>query len=296
MKPISFCINTSRNERKYIELLLQSLLNGIDINTHEIIIFVDSDNENTTEMLIEQKTLFPDLKIVKNNGDPVGYASNSNWMFKKAKYEITSYIQSDMAVCLEYDKKILSQLKDNIILSSTRCEPPLHSLHSNNITFVENFGMVPSEFNYEKFLKFSEFSKNKDKLTNYFFAPFSMYKKVWNDIGGYDVKYKKSREDSDIALRFCLNKTNLVQTWDAIVYHFTCTSSRQWALPENRNKNINIDNDKIELERFINKWGFFIHPTSFNDVAPYLEKNPDIINKIIVTNNPPIDEANFTIL
>lgn len=296
MTPISFIINTSRNEREYITLLLTSLLNGIDINIHEIIIFIDSDNQNTTNFLLEQKNLFPNLKIVKNNGNPIGYASNSNWLISHAKHEIISYIQSDMIVCLEYDKKILSHLTDNIILSSCRVEPPLHAINSNSITHVKNFGLTPSEFEYEKFLSFAETVKDSTKLSNYFFAPFSTYKKNWLNIGGYDIKFLKSREDSDIALRFALNNTPLIQCYDAIVYHFTCTSSRQWAIKENRNKNINTNNDEIELDRFIKKWGVFVHATTLDaDLKKYIEKYPILLNQIIVKNSP-IDESNFEFL
>ena len=297
MKKITFCINTSVNERPYLELLLQSLLNGIDVNLHDIIIFVDTDNQNTTKFLVEQKSLFPNLCII-NPAEPLGYQANINYMFSKSKTDIVSYLQSDMVVCLDYDKKILAHIKDNMILCSTRVEPPLHSLTSNSVTYVENFGVMPSEFKYEEFLKFVEINKNPTKLTNYFFAPFTLYKHVWLDIGGHDVKFKKSREDSDIALRLCLNKCNLVQCWDAMVYHFTCTSSRgiEWWTKENQEKElIRQQNDQIELKRFIEKWGTFIHPTSFNDVSEYLEKNPHIMNNIIVTN-PPIDDACFKIL
>lgn len=292
MTPISFIINTSKNEKEYITLLLTSLLNGININIHEIIIFVDSDNQGTTNFLVEQKNLFPDLKIIKNNGNPIGYASNSNWLIAHAKNEIISYVQSDMVVCLEYDKRIMSHLNDNIILSSCRVEPPLHALHSNEITHVKNFGLVPNEFEYEEFLSFAETVKDSIKLSNYFFAPFTTYKKNWLK---YDIRFLKSREDSDIALRFALNKTPLIQCYDAIVYHFTCTSSRQWALEENRNKNINTTNDEIELKRFIKKWGTFVHPNSYSDIPNSIISNPIMMNNILC-NNPPIDESNFEFL
>jgi glycosyltransferase involved in cell wall biosynthesis len=98
MEKITFCINTSKNEKPYIELLLQSLLNGIDVNLHDILIFVDSDNQGTTEMLLQQKSLFPNLTIIKNEGEPVGYAGNINYLFQYAKTEIVSYLQSDMIV------------------------------------------------------------------------------------------------------------------------------------------------------------------------------------------------------
>ena len=293
---MTFCINTSKHEKSYIELLLQSLLNGIDVNLHDILVFVDSDNENTTEMLIQQKELFPNLTIVKNNGTPVGYAGNSNWMFNHAKTEIVSYLQSDQIVGLEYDKRILSHLTDNMILSSTRVEPPIHAPHDNSITYVRDFGLTPDTFDYSSFIHFSEQVKNSTKLTNYFFAPFTMYKNVWSKIGGYDCSFLKSREDSDIALRFCLNNTKLVQCWDASVYHFTCTSSRSWALKENRNKNINEENDKIELARFVNKWHTFTHPSSRSELESYIQKYPDVTDKIICTTNPPIDESKLTII
>ena len=298
MDKITFCVNTSRNERPYLELLLQSLLNGIDVNLHDILIFVDSDNQDTTKFLVDQKSLFPNLTIVKNDGEPVGYAGNINWMFQYSKTDIVSYIQSDMVLCLDYDKKILSHLTDNMVLSSLRVEPPLHAQFNNPINYVENFGIVPNEFKYEEFLQYAEALKDPTKLTNYFFAPFTLYKHVWLDIGGHDVSFKKSREDSDIALRLCLNKTKLAQCWDAMVYHFTCTSSRgiEWWTQANKDKEIiRQQNDAIEMKRFMEKWGIFIHPASYQEVEPLIKKIPGMLDKISVTN-PVIDDTKFTIL
>lgn len=299
MEPISFCINTSVNERYYLELLLQSLLNGIDINTHEIIIFVDSDNQNTTEMLISQKPLFPNMTIIKNNSNiPVNHPMNVNYMFSKAKHEKVSYIQSDMCISLDYDKKILSHLEDNMVLCSTRVEPPLHNQYDNPVTFVKDFGLVPKDFMYEDFLKYAEVVKNPSKLTNYFFAPFALYKHLWIETGGHDPIFTRSREDSDIAMRFCLKKCKLVQCWDAMVYHFTCTSSRgiDWWKPENKEREIARQKTDAEmLNRFTKKWGTFFHPTSYDDVKPYLETHPDIVNNIII-KNPPVDETKLVIL
>jgi GT2 family glycosyltransferase len=279
-------------------LLLESLLNGIAVDYHDILIFVDSDNQGTTEMLVEQKKLFPNLTIIKNNGRPFGYAGNINYMFSKAKTEVVSFLQSDMIVCLDYDKKLLSHMADNQILCSTRCEPPLHTQYDNPITYVRNFGVIPEEFQYENFLKFSEANINATKLTNYFFAPFTLYKHLWNDIGGHDVSFLKSREDSDIALRFALKGYEMKQCWDAIVYHFTCTSSRglKWWIAENKAKEeVRRKNDAIELERFTKKWGFFAHPSSLREVTPIIASNPEILTKIVVTN-PPIDESKLTFL
>lgn len=293
--PISFCINTAKNERPYLELLLGSLYNGIDINTHEIIIFIDSDNQNTTELLMAQKETFPNLKIIKNKTNtPWGYQKNINYMIQYSKHDIISYIQSDMIVNLGYDISLLKHLDQNTILSSTRIEPPLHCQFDNAVTYVKNFGLNPEEFDYDSFIRYAEEKKNPYKTTEYFFAPFTCYKDLWLNIGGHDEKFRYSREDSDICYRFCLNKYKLIQCWDAIVYHFSCTSSRgiNWWSLENREKEITRKkNDELELQRFINKWGQFKHPMSYNDVTQDIINNPSILNNIICKNPPfPIDE------
>lgn len=298
MTKFTFCINTARNEKAHIHLLMDSLLNGIDTNYHDILVFVDSDNQGTTEFLQSLKPLFPNMTIIKNNGDPVGYAGNINYMFRKAKTDAVSYLQSDMVVCLEYDKKLDAHMADNRILCSTRCEPPLHTQTDNPVTFVRNFGYMPDEFKYEDFLKFAEANQDPAKLTNYFFAPFTLFKELWNDIGGHDVSFIKSREDSDIALRFALNGCEMKQCWNAIVYHFTCTSSRgiEWWKPENQERDkIRQENDRKELERFVKKWGTFLHASCPEDVRPLIDQNKFVVDKIRVMN-PPIDESKLTFL
>lgn len=292
MKKITFCINTARNEKDYISLLLGSLYNGIDVNLHDILIFVDSDNQGTVELLKCQHELFPNLKIIRNKSDtPWRYQMNINYMFDIAQTEIVSYLQSDMVVGLKYDEAILNHLEDNMILSSTRVEPPLHAQFSNEVTYVQNYGLTPDEFNYESFLSFAERIKNPTKLTNYFFAPFTLYKKLWTDIGGHDTAFKYSREDSDILYRFCLKKYNMAQCWDAIVYHFTCTSSRgiNW-WKDVKIQEAQLERDRIELNRFIQKWGTFKHPLSYSQVEQDVIRNPLLLNNIICKNPPyPVD-------
>jgi hypothetical protein len=49
------------------------------------------------------------------------------------------------------------------------------------------------------------------------------------------------------------------------------------------------------LRRFTQKWGAFIHSTSYADIKPYLDAHPEIADKIIM-KNPPIDDSNFVTL
>jgi GT2 family glycosyltransferase len=263
VKPISFCINTAINELDYIKLLFKSLKDNLSTLEHEIIIFIDSDNQGTLEWLVEQKHLFPNLKILKNNL-PIcyGYARNINEMFKLASNDIVSYLQSDMVISKDYDVYVSNNIKDNMVLSSTRIEPPLHGEGQEKHTV--NFGLTPEDFKYEEFLNYCK-TNSSHKTTTYFFAPFTLYKEVWNSIGGHDTQFRRSREDSDILNRLVLKGVKIVQTWEALVYHFTCISSRgqDWHNPHNTKAQdrAKLQNhaDRIEMSRINKKWGGFSH-------------------------------------
>ncbi len=271
MKLISFCINTAKNELNHIQLLFKSLEQNLSTPQHEIIVFVDSDNQNTFEWLLTKKSIFPNLRILRNELPiPYGYQRNINEMFLQASHDIVSYIQSDMVVCKDYDIEILKHLQTNMILCSTRIEPPLHGNSGEKITY--DFGLDPTLFDLNKFTNYSDTLKI-NKITEYFFAPFTLYKDTWNSIGGHDTRFRRSREDSDILTRLVLNGTKIIQAWNALVYHFTCTSSRgkEWF---NKNNNVAKQRaelqqyaDSIELQRFFRKWGRFSH--DINKISKY---------------------------
>lgn len=263
MKQISFLINTSVNTLSHVKLLLRSLNENLVGNEHEIVVFVDSDNEGTVDYLREQKKNFFDLKIITHKLKPcVGYSRNNNLLVELAKHDIVSYLQSDMVVSRNYDVDVLSALEDNCILSSTRIEPPLHG--PSNVTLTKDFGIDPEDFKWDEFVVYAD-SVKKDQELEYFFAPFTFYKKVWLDVGGYDTLFRRSREDSDLLQRFIQKGVKIKQTVKANVYHFSCVSSRgkKWFDTENLDAQarVQLQNfaDKIELRRFIRKWGRFNH-------------------------------------
>lgn len=263
MKKISFCINTARNEINHVKLLMRSLKENLSTLDHEIIVFIDSDNQGTFEWLLTQKDVFPNLKILRNEL-PIcyGYALNINEMIKQASNEIVSYLQSDMVICKDYDLGILKHIKPKTFLCSTRVEPPLHPAGPEKLTY--DFGLDPTTFDLQAFTEYAEKHK-EDRISEYYFAPFSMYKDVWLSIGGHDTRFRRSREDSDALIRLVLNDTKIEQTWLSLVYHFTCTSSRglDWFNPENTKAQEKAQKqamaDMFELNRFFQQWGAFTH-------------------------------------
>jgi hypothetical protein len=266
LNQISFVINTAVNELDHIKLLLQSLKENLDGSQHEILIFIDNDNQGTYEYLKLIKKDYYDLKIITHKLPPcIGYSRNNNLLVELAKHDIVSYLQSDMVISPHYDTDILKEIEPNTILSATRVEPPLHSESPTTIT--KDFGTNPLEFNLNEWNEFSQTVK-ENKTLNYFFAPLTFYKKVWLNLEGYDTLFRRSREDSDLVQRCLHSNIKLKQTFNALVYHFTCTSSRgkDWFKKENTKAQERVilqqKADQIELKRFIRKWGGFNHGES----------------------------------
>ena len=262
MEKISFIINTCADELEHLKLLLNSLKINLDNKEHEIIVFIDSDNQQSTYKHLKSiKKDFIDLKIITHKlPHCVAYQRNKNLLVKNSKYNIISYLQSDMVISPHYDTDILNSLEPNCILSAIRVEPPLHG--DSDKTITKDFGLSPNNFSLKKWNEYS-ITVKQDKSLNYFFAPITFYKDVWLGIGGYNTLFRRSREDSDLVQR-CLHKgIKLKYTFSAIVYHFTCVSSRgkdwfnkQNTEAQNRLK-IQHQADKIELRRFIRQWGAF---------------------------------------
>lgn len=282
---ITFCINTARNERYHVELLLKSLYTNLSRRDYPILVYVENDNQGTVEFLKTQKELFPNLKILINPLPiPLGYARNINLMFESAETEIVSYLQSDMVVGPLYDLEVLKFLTPDTIISATRIEPPLHPSSPEKITY--DFGLDPKNFDLNKFSEFAKANK-KNEMTDFWFAPFTLYKQNWLDVGGHDTLFRRSREDSDLLYRFSMLGLNMKQCWNALVYHFTCTSSRgvEWWTEKAKTRTILQQHaDSIELKRFLRKWPQFKHRTTFNPEIEY--KYPISVN---IKNECPTD-------
>lgn len=266
IRPITFCIASANNEKEYTKLLLKSLKDHTQIDLHEILIFIDSDNQNTYEALQELQKELPGLKLCKNpNPFPIGSQRNVSVMFDAAKNDVVCYLQSDMVVGRDFDKHLSENLtSEKRVLSMARIEPPLHPGSPEKI--VKNFGITPEEFDYKAFNTFVDELQKENRPTMIgHFAPFAVYKKTWFDIlGGFDTQFRCSREDSDAIIRMELCGLEMVQTWNACVYHFTCVSSRgtDWykSNADAAYKNeLQQHADMQELKRFIRKWGFFGH-------------------------------------
>jgi GT2 family glycosyltransferase len=151
-------------------------------------------------------------------------------------------------------ENIDKMLEEDMILSYTTIEPPVFAGHNRPGKILLNMGDDFDKFNYQLFDKYVEEHKDDCKLYDGAVFFMSMYKKVFEDIGGFDGKTFTPAfcEDDDFLLRAKLKGYKLKTTECAITYHFVSMTSRF-------GKDMKEDSSKYELnsnKNFVRKWGF----------------------------------------
>jgi glycosyltransferase involved in cell wall biosynthesis len=220
MDKITFCI-PSKNNLRYLKTCIPSIRKNSFRPDHDIIIFVDSDNDGTVEWLRENKdkyeiTYFVNPKLGK---ELYGIGKAYDYCVDKSTTAIFMIFHADMILGKNADLQAWNQLQKKTVVCSTRIEPPLHPNAGEKI--LMDFGIWPEEFKEEAFNEFVNKENNSSIVTEGIFAPWMMYKEDFLTLGGHDPILKSAREDSDIFNRMLLAKFNFMQSWSSLVYHFT---------------------------------------------------------------------------
>lgn len=264
MDKITFVL-PSRNNLEFLKLAYASIRN---LETkHEVLVLDDASVDGTQEWI---KSLNDEDLITYHNPGPerIGIVGMFDKGIEMARTEIIFAFHADMVACKDLDKNILKHLKPGVVVSATRVEPPLHPPGVEKITV--DFGIEAEQFDFNKWYTESE-SLKQDKTTEGIFAPWCMYK---SDFLGHDELFApQSKEDSDLFNRFVLNGYQVIQSWDALVYHFTSRGSRfnkhagggagknseEWLHTTNKN-----------ARNFVRKWGHFVkHDAYMKPIIPH---------------------------
>jgi glycosyltransferase involved in cell wall biosynthesis len=252
-RKITFCIPTKNNLR-YLKNSINSIKEN-STNENEIIVFVDADNDGTVEWLKENNITY----LVNETNEPKGIAYAYNRCIEIAKNPIVCMFHADMYMSKGFDIGILKYLKPLSVVSGTRIEPPLHPHGLEKI--VKDFGMYPEDFKKDDFNSYvSELIEHsKDKTTKGIFAPWAIYKEDITSMGMHDEYFHSYHEDSDIFNRFILNDYEIVQSWEAYVYHLTCRGGQFQDGIEEITKDEAFHTMKGNaFKNYIRKWGHFV--------------------------------------
>jgi len=218
MDKITFVL-PSRNNLEFLKLAYRSI-RDLKI-THEILILDDASLDGTQEWITSLND--KDLLTYHNPGpNRIGIVGMFDKGIEMARTEIIFAFHADMIAAPHLDVNILKHLQPGVVVSATRIEPPLHPTGPEKITLA--WGNEVEDYNYndsvQRFLELEAI--HADKTTEGIFAPWCMYKKDYLAVGGHDELFApQSKEDSDLFNRFVLNGYKVIQSWDALVYHFT---------------------------------------------------------------------------
>lgn len=220
MEKITFCIPSKSNLR-YLKTCIPSIRENAFRKDHDIIIFVDSDDDGTVEWLKQVKDEYNlNYYVNPNLGKSLfGIGKAYDYCIEKSTTDIFMIFHADMMLGKDADLNAYSCLKSKTAVCSTRIEPPLHPNEGEKILL--DFGIWPEEFKKDEFNKYVESQIKETKITNGIFAPWMLFKDEFLAIGGHDPALKSAREDSDIFNRLKLAGFTFIQPWNSLVYHLT---------------------------------------------------------------------------
>jgi glycosyltransferase involved in cell wall biosynthesis len=250
---ITFCI-PSKNNLRYLKSSINSIKNNSSAD-HDIIVYVDSDNDGTEKWLIDNNIKY----LVNESHIPKGIAYAYNRCIELANTEIVCMFHADMYMAKHFDTNIVKYIKPKTVVAGTRIEPPLHPSGLEKI--VENFGTYPEDFDQNSFDDYVDklLVENKGKITRGIFAPWAVYKKDIVDIEMHDESFHSYHEDSDMFNRFILNGYEMIQTWESYVYHLTCRGGQFQDGIEKTTQDPFFHNMKNNsAKNYLRKWGSWI--------------------------------------
>lgn len=253
MDKITFCI-PSKDNLRYLKTCIPSIRKNAFRDDHDIIVFVDQDNDGTVDWLkeVNEKYNLRYLINPKLNKERFGIGMAYDECIRAARTDIVMVFHADMMLGKNADKLAFDHLKSKTAVSCTRVEPPLHP--NNGEKIIRNFGIWPEEFVDEGFDKFVEENKDVTKTTNGIFAPWMVYKQEFLDIGGHDPILKSCREDSDVFNRMQLEGFTFIQPWNSLVYHLTGRGAGSFSGDKERHDEWQKEMQNSTKE-FIRKWG-----------------------------------------
>ena len=231
VKETSF-IMPSYNTIEYTRMAYESIRKHYP--TNEIIIMDDGSTDGSWELLIATLPMVDtNVQIWRNTtGNILGHTVTYDMGIKMAKHPLVTIFHSDMVCSKNYLENMVKHWHPSVVVCATRIEPEgIYPAGQEKI--LKPFGMVWTEFKEKEFEAFvaQEQIDSKDKTSNGIFAPWLVSKADYLLIGGHDAQHfaPYPEEDADLFLRLHLAGFELIQSRDALCWHWISRGHRSWA-------------------------------------------------------------------
>ena len=218
----------------------------------EVVLLDDGSTDGTWEWIQQQRC------ISYRSEERIGHTILYDKGIELATNDIVGILHADMIIGPSYIENLVKHLEPGKVICATRIEPPLHP--PGNEKVIMDFGQ---DFDTLDIVAFEEFCQktsfyNKDKTTKGMFAPWILYKKDFQAMGGHDPLFAPfPYEDSDIFQRWIMAGYELIQSRDAFVYHLTCRGHR-WTEEVGRDDDYFKQVSEKAARNYLRKWGCWI--------------------------------------
>jgi glycosyltransferase involved in cell wall biosynthesis len=223
----------------------------------EVILLDDGSTDDTWDWMQEKYKQDENLVVLRVD-ERMGHTILYDKGIELATNDVVGILHADMIIGPNYIENLVKHLQPGKVVCATRIEPPLHPEGPEKI--IQDFGMDFDTLNVDAFEQFALKIQKKhgNETTRGMFAPWILYKKDFEAIGGHDPLFAPfPYEDSDIFQRWILAGYELIQSRDAFVYHLTCRGHR-W------NEQVGQDDAYYKIvshraaRNYIRKWGSWI--------------------------------------
>jgi len=276
---ITFCISTYNN-LPYLKLAIESVRRNSFYKNSPFIIHAENCTDGTNEFLMENHLKYNLQVYIQTNEIPLGIGGGMNFCAEKVETAYILFLHSDFYVTKNWDYELLKIFdkypNEKLWVNSHRVEPQMfpNSTSRPGTVIVDKdiFGAYHTDFNAELFDKWGEeFVQMNDLQIPKGEGVSGLIKKsVWDEFGGNDGRFAPtSYEDMDLFLRMLNGGVKFVLTSKSLVWHFGARGSHRLEENGGRSSQRQIECEKINIQKWLEKWGKLPTFDEFGMIKPY---------------------------
>jgi GT2 family glycosyltransferase len=204
-----------------------------------------------------------------HDDDRLTFSDTYNAGIKLVDTEKVVLIHNDMVIGEGFLEAIERLLKPNMVLSYTTIEPPVFRGHKRPGKVLLDLGSGFDNFDHINFNSYVQQWNQSDELYDGAVFFMSGYKKMFDDVGGFDgfSFVPCFCEDDDFLIRAKLKGYELKTCDSAITYHFVSQTSRFSDDMKTNRQLIEVSSNR----NFVRKWGLPF--SAFNEIRYWEEKD-----------------------
>ncbi len=279
----------SYNTLEYTRMAYESIRNYYPGN--EILIYDDGSTDGSWEHMIGVLHMVDSkVKTFRNtSGTIYGHTVTYDEMIRSATKPLVTIFHSDMVCSKNYLENMLKHWKPKTVVCATRVEPEgIYPPGKEKI--LKPFGIEWREFKEKEFNDFvaQEQIDRKDQTTRGIFAPWLVSKAEYLLLGGHDALHfaPYPEEDADLFLRFALAGYELIQSRDALCWHWISRGHRSWA-----KNGVGKDDNMFQFyqnrarRNYLRKWHKWMTFDEYHHPIPHKVYNVGFVLKDVTTED-----------